>query len=199
MRIVKRLTIFSAILAALLTLSPQSVYATHQSGGENDLMGLYGGLSLVLGFLGLLAMLGLVPRRYRKLGRRLGSWILGAAAAILLVGGYQVSVLGRTEEALGGDAYGRMAAQQIVGTLAAFVGFWGGVYYLAKRSGVLNMGESVKYQVLRNGDPADATATRVARPGEQRLMWIPFIAMGALALFFTAGVLIVLYQLSAKT
>jgi hypothetical protein len=51
--------------------------------------------------------------------------------------------------------------------------------------------------VLRNGDPADRTASRVARPGEQKLMWIPFAAMGVLALFFTTGVLIVLYRLSA--
>jgi hypothetical protein len=71
------------------------------------------------------------------------------------------------------------------------------VYYLAKRSGVLNMGESVKYALLHNGDPADRTATRAAQPGEQRLMWIPFVAMGVLALFFTAGILIVLYRLSA--
>ncbi|HYG56920.1 MAG TPA: hypothetical protein VD902_02485 [Symbiobacteriaceae bacterium] len=186
------------LLIGLLLLAPGVAHATHQSGGENDLLGLYGGVSLVMGFAGLLGMMGLVPRRFRKLGRRFGAWVLGLAVAVLAIGGYQVSVLGRPEETLGSDAFGRMAAQQIVGTLGAFIGFWGGVYYLAKRAGVLNMGESVKYQVMRNGDPADPTADRVARPGEQRLMLIPFIAMGALALFFAAGILIVLFQVSAK-
>ncbi|HWI61665.1 MAG TPA: hypothetical protein VNT75_07510 [Symbiobacteriaceae bacterium] len=152
---------------------------------------------MLLGFAGLLGALGLVPRRWRKFGYRWGKWLLGAGAAVLAAGGYQIAARGKVEEFLGGEAYGRMAAQQIVGTLGAFVLFWSGVYYLASRTGVLNMGESVKYLVFRNGDPADRTAARVSRPGEQRLMWIPFVAMGVLALFFTAGVLIVLYRLSA--
>lgn len=194
----KLFIISSTATAGLWYLMPQVAFASHMSGGENDLMGLYGGIALVLGFGGLLAMLGLVPKRWRNRARRWGKWLLAAGVAVLLVGGYQVSSLGRAEEALGGDAYGRMAVQQIVGTLAVFVSFWGGVYYLAKRAGVLDMGEKVKYSVLRNGDPADATATRVAQPGEQRLMFIPFIAMGVLALFFAGGVLIVLYRLSTK-
>ena len=195
----KKLSIISSTAAAgLLYMVPQVAFASHMSGGENDLMGLYGGVALVLGFGGLLAILGLVPKRWRKPARRWGKWLMVAGIMVLLVGGYQVSSLGRAEETLGGDAYGRMAVQQIVGTLAVFISFWGGVYYLAKRAGVLDMGERVKYSVLRNGDPADATATRVARPGEQRLMFIPFIAMGVLALFFAGGVLIVLYRLSTK-
>lgn len=195
----KKLSIISSTAAAgLLYMMPQVAFASHMSGGENDLMGLYGGVALVLGFGGLLAILGLVPKRWRKPARRWGKWLMAAGITVLLVGGYQVSSLGRAEETLGGDAYGRMAVQQIVGTLAVFISFWGGVYYLAKRAGVLDMGERVKYSVLRNGDPADATATRVARPGEQRLMFIPFIAMGVLALFFAGGVLIVLYRLSTK-
>lgn len=195
----KKLSIISSTAAAgLLYMVPQVAFASHMSGGENDLMGLYGGVALVLGFGGLLAILGLVPKRWRKPARRWGKWLMLAGIMVLLVGGYQVSSLGRAEETLGGDAYGRMAVQQIVGTLAVFISFWGGVYYLAKRAGVLDMGERVKYSVLRNGDPADATATRVARPGEQRLMFIPFIAMGVLALFFAGGVLIVLYRLSTK-
>ena len=195
----KKLSIISSTAAAgLLYMVPQVAFASHMSGGENDLMGLYGGVALVLGFGGLLAILGLVPKRWRKPARRWGKWLMVAGITVLLVGGYQVSSLGRAEETLGGDAYGRMAVQQIVGTLAVFISFWGGVYYLAKRAGVLDMGERVKYSVLRNGDPADATATRVARPGEQRLMFIPFIAMGVLALFFAGGVLIVLYRLSTK-
>ncbi|HLN65071.1 MAG TPA: hypothetical protein VK464_26415 [Symbiobacteriaceae bacterium] len=195
----KKLSIISSTaVAGLSYLAPRVAFASHMSGGENDLMGLYGGIALVLGFGGLLAILGLVPKRWRKPARRWGKWLMVAGVTVLLVGGYQVSRLGRAEETLGGDAYGRMAVQQIVGTLAVFISFWGGVYYLAKRAGVLDMGERVKYSVLRNGDPADATATRVARPGEQRLMFIPFIAMGLLALFFAGGVLIVLYRLSAK-
>ncbi|HWH68268.1 MAG TPA: hypothetical protein VNT26_02745, partial [Candidatus Sulfotelmatobacter sp.] len=173
------------------------VYAEHLSGGTNDLMGLYGGISLLLGFGGLLGLLGLGPKRWRKLGFRLGRWLLAAGAAVLAAGGYQVAVRAKVEQVLGGEAYGRMAAQQIAGTLGAFVLFWGGVYFLARRTGVLNMGESVKYLVLRNGDPAERTATRAPEPGDQRLMWIPFAAMGVLALFFTAGVLIVLYRLSS--
>lgn len=197
MRIVKYSTIWATTLLTVLMLVPEPAHAEHMSGGVNDLMGVYGGVALALGFGGLLAMLGLVPRPWRKLGYRWGKWLLVAGAAVLAVGGYQVAVKGQVEETLGGNAYGRMAAQQIIGTLGAFVLFWSGVYYLARRAGVLNMGESVKYLVFRNGDPADRTATRVARPGEQRLMWIPFVAMGVLALFFTAGVLVVMYRLSA--
>jgi hypothetical protein len=193
---VKNVTKFATAAALLLLLLPGTAMATHLSGGENDLMGLYGGIALVLGFSGLLGLLGLVPKGWRRFGRRWGTWFLAVGLAVLLAGGYQVSVKGRVEETLGGDAFGRMAAQQIIGVLGVFVLFWGAVYYLAKRSGVLTMGESVKYALLRNGDPADRTATRAAHPGEQRLMWIPFVAMGVLALFFTAGVLIVLYRLS---
>lgn len=185
------------ILAGAVLTVPGAAYADHMSGGTNDLLGLYGAISLTLGFLGLLGMLGLLPKRWRRVGYRWGSWLLALGAAVLAVGGYKVAVVGKVEEALGGEAYGRMAARQIVGTLGAFCLFWGAVYFLAGRAGVLNMGESVKYAVLRNGDPADRTAARVARPGEQRLMWIPFVAMGILALFFTAGILIVLYRLSA--
>lgn len=181
-----------------MLLTPQVAFASHMSGGENDLMGVYGGASLVIGFAGLLGAMGLVPRRWRKLGRRWGKWLLIAGLLVLVGGGYRVASLGKVEETLGGDAYGRMAVQQIVGTLGAFVSFWGGVYYLAKRAGVLDMGESVKYQLFRNGDPPDRTASRVARPGEQKLMLIPFVAMGVLALFFTGGVLLVLYRLSLK-
>lgn len=158
-------------------------------------MGVYGGLSLVLGFAGLLAMLGLVPRRWRSLGQRYGRWLLGAGLLVLVGGGYHVTTIGTVEGSLGDSAWGRLATQQLIGTLAVFVSFWGGVYYLARKAGVLNMGESVKYSVMRNGDPPDQTASRVDRPGEQRLMWIPFAAMGGLALFFTAGVLIALYSL----
>jgi hypothetical protein len=199
MRKVKLSTISSTTAVALWALAPQTAFASHMSGGENDLMGLYGGISLVLGFGGLLAMLGLVPKRWRAPARRWGKWLLAAGLAVLVAGGYQVASFGKAEETLGGDAYGRMAVQQIAGTLAVFVAFWGGVYYLAQRSGVLDMGERVKYSVLRNGDPADPTATRVAKPGEQRLMFIPFLAMGVLALFFAGGVLLVLYRLSSQT
>lgn len=196
MKRVKLLVLPSTLITAAFLLMPRVAFATHLSGGENDLMGLYGGVSLVTAFAGLLGMLGLVPRRWRKLGRRFGTWLLGAGALILVAGAYHVSALGAAEGLLGSKAYARMAVEQVTGTLAAFVLFWSGVYWLAKRSGVLNMGESVKYQVMRNGDPPDRSASRVARPGEQRLMLIPFIAMGALVVFFAGGVLVVLYRLS---
>lgn len=187
---------FVTLIVLITTLlSPDTALASHVSGGENDLMGVYGGISLVLGFTGLLAMLGLLPRKWRSLGQRYGRWLLGAGVLVLAGGAYHVSVLGG-EGMTGSTAWGRMATQQLIGTLTVFISFWGGVYYLAKKAGVLNMGESVKYSIMRNGDPPDRTASRVDRPGEQRLMWIPFAAMGGLALFFTAGVLIVLYRLS---
>lgn len=185
----------SVTTALALLVTPATASATHLSGGENDLMGLYGGIALVLGFAGLLGMLGLVPRAWRSFGERYGRWFLGAGLLVLVVGGYHVTTIGTVEETLGDVAWGRLATQQIMGTLAVFVAFWSGVYYLAKKSGVLDMGESVKYSLMRNGDPPDRTAFRRDRPGEQRLMWIPFAAMGGLALFFTAGVLITLYQL----
>lgn len=194
----KRIKLFvHSSVAILLTLlfTPNTAFASHLSGGENDLMGVYGGVSLVLGFAGLLAMLGLVPRKWRATGQRYGRWLLGAGLLVLVGGGYHVTSIGTVEETLGDAAWGRLATQQLIGTLAVFVSFWSGVYYLAKKAGVLNMGESVKYSVMRNGDPPERTASRADRPGEQRLMWIPFAAMGALAFFFTAGVLIVLYRL----
>ncbi len=188
---IQTLTITFITLVVLQT----PAHATHMSGGENDLMGLYGGIALVLGFAGLLGMLELLPRILRPFGLRWGRWLLGGGLLVLVAGGYHVTTIGTVEEALGDEAFGRLATQQIMGTLAVFIAFWGAVYYLAKRAGVLDMGESVKYQVMRNGDPPDRTASRKDRPGEQRLMWVPFAAMGGLALFFTAGVLIALYRL----
>jgi len=195
---VKKIKLFtqcSLITLLSIVLTPSTASATHMSGGENDLMAAYGGAALLLGFAGLLGMLGLVPRGWQTFGLRWGRWFLAGGLLVLVVGGYHVTTLGTVEETLGDEAFGRLATQQIVGTLAVFVSFWGAVYYLAKRAGILNMGESVKYQVMRNGDPPDRTASRKDRPGEQRLMWVPFAAMGGLALFFTAGVLIALYRL----
>lgn len=183
----------AAVLALLVM--PSTAFATHLSGGENDLMGLYGGIALVLGFAGLLGMLGLVPRGWRSYGERYGRWFLGVGLLVLLTGGYHVTSIGTVEETLGDEAWGRLATQQLLGTLGVFVAFWSGVYYLTKKAGILDMGENVKYSLMRNGDPPDRTASRKDRPGEQRLMWIPFAAMGTLALFFTAGVLIALYRL----
>lgn len=188
----------STAIAFLLLLAPRTALASHLTGGENDLMALYGGVSLVVGFAGLLGMLGLVPRGWRRVGARFGKWALGAGVLILLAGGYHATAVGGAEGAAGDVAWARLAVQQIAGTLAAFGLFFGGVYYFAKRAGVLDMGESVKYAMLRNGDPLDRLAFRKARPGEQRLMFIPFVAMGLLALFFTAGVLIVLARVSGK-
>lgn len=193
MRKVKLIANSLGIAALSLVVMPTTVFASHISGGENDLMGVYGGLSLVLGFAGLLAMLGLVPRGWRSMGLRFGRWLLGAGLLVLVGGGYHVATLGAAEGMLGDAAWGRLATQQLIGTLGVFVAFWSGVYYLAKKAGVLDMGESVKYSVMRNGDPPDQSASRIDRPGEQRLMWIPFAAMGALALFLTAGVLIALF------
>lgn len=195
MRKLKLCIKFSVTTALSLLLAPRPALASHLSGGENDLMGLYGGISLVLGFAGLLAMLGLVPRGWRSLAERYGRWLLAAGLAVLVAGGYHATSLGTVEETLGDEAFGRLATQQLMGTLFVFVAFWSGVYYLARKAGVLNMGESVKYALMRNGDPPDRTASRQDRPGEQRLMWIPFAAMGGLALFFTVGVLIALYRL----
>ncbi len=192
-----KLLVNSSILATLtLLLSPRIVVATHASGGENDLMGAYGGVALVLGFAGLLGMLGLVPRGWQARGLRWGKWLLAAGVAVLLAGGFHTASLGTVEETLGGVAWGRAATQQLLGTLAVFGGFSGAVYYLGKRSGILDMGERVKYSVMRNGDPMEKSAYRVARPGEQRLMLIPLAAMGVLAAFLTVGVLIVLVRLS---
>lgn len=181
--------------AALLWLLPGRAAASHLSGGESDLMGIYGGLALVLGFAGLLGVLGLVPARWRWRGYRWGRWLLAVGVLILIGGGFHASTLSAVEQRTGDEAFGRLATQQLLGTLAVFFSFWGGVYYLARRAGVLNMGESVKYAVLRNGDPPERTAFRRERPGEHRLMWIPVAAMGILAAFFTAGVLIAILRL----
>lgn len=178
-----------------MLLAPGTAAAKHLSGGESDLMGIYGGIALVLGFAGLLAMLGLLPARWRWRGYRYGRWLLAAGLVVLVGGGFHVNTIGTVEETLGDEAWGRLATQQLIGTLTVFISFWAGVYHLAKRAGVLNMGESVKYSVMRNGDPPDRTASRKAKPGEQRLVWIPFAAMGGLALFFTAGVLITIFSL----
>lgn len=187
----------SVPLTLLLLALPSPALAKHLSGGENDLMGLYGGIALLLGFAGLLAMLGLVPKGWRRFGDRYGRWLLAAGLLVLVGGGYHATIIGTVEETLGDEAWGRLATQQLLGTLAVFILFWGAVYYLTQKAGVLNMGESVKYAVMRNGDPPDRTAARPDRPGEQRLMWIPFAAMGGLALFFTAGVLIALFRLGS--
>lgn len=192
---VKRIVQNAAVTALALLLLPSTASASHLSGGENDLMGLYGGIALVLGFAGLLGMLGLVPRGWRSFGERYGRWFMGAGLLVLVMGGYHVTSIGTVEETAGDEAWGRLATQQLIGTLGVFVAFWGGVYYLARKAGVLDMGEKVKYTLMRNGDPPDRTASRKERPGEQRLMWIPFAAMGTLAVFFTAGVLIALYSL----
>lgn len=186
----------SAMAGLCLLALPGTAQASHLTGGENDLMAIYGGIALVLGFGGLLGTLGLLPRQLKAPGLRWGRWLLGAGLLVLAAGGYHAASLGTVEQSLGDVAWGRLATQQIMGTLTVFVLFWGGVGYLAKRAGVLDMGEAVKYSLLRNGDPPEATASRPDRPGEQRLMWIPFAAMGGLALFFTAGVLIALYRLS---
>lgn len=184
------------ITTLIPVLVARPAFASHMSGGENDLMAAYGGAALVIGFVGLLGMLGLVPRRWRGVGLRWGKWLVAAGMATLAAGGYHVSSLGSAEEFLGDMAFGRMAAQQLMGTVAVFGFFTGAAYYLGKRSGLLDMGEGVKYSVFRNGDPADRTATRVAQPREQRLMYIPLAAMGVLALFFTAGVLVALSRVS---
>ncbi len=185
------------MLAALLGLFllPGQAAASHLSGGESDLMGIYGGIALVLGFAGLLGVLGLVPARWRWRGYRWGRWLLAAGLLILVAGGFHAAAIGTVERQVGDAAFGRLATQQLLGTLVVFGAFWGGVYFLARRSGVLNMGESVKYAVLRNGDPPEWTAFRAERPGEQRLMWVPFAAMGILAFFFTAGVLFAILRL----
>lgn len=193
-----KLLVRSVAVAGFLLLGiPRVASANHLSGGENDLMGLYGGIALILGFVGLLSILGLVPARLRGIGRRWGKWLLTVGVLVLVGGGYRIARLGAVEQSLGGDAYGRMASQQIFGTLAVFGLFSAAVYWLAKRTGVLDMGESVKYALLRNGDPADRTAQRADRPGERRLMLIPMAAMGLLAIGLAGGVLVVLYRLSA--
>lgn len=196
---VKSFTHSSTILAFLLLWAPRTALASHVSGGENDLMAVYGGVSLVVGFAGLLGMLGLMPRGWRRAGARWGKWALGAGVLILLAGAYHATSVEGVKGPAGDAAWARLAVQQIVGTLAAFGLFFGGVFYFAKRAGVLDMGEAVKYAMLRNGDPLDRLAYRKSRPGEQRLMFIPFIAMGVLALFFTVGVLIVLARVSGKS
>lgn len=183
------------VATALLLLLPGRAAASHLSGGESDLMGIYGGVALVLGFAGLLGVLGLVPARWRSRGYRWGRWLLAIGLTVLIGGGFHAAAVGTAAQRPGDAAFGRLATQQLLGTLAVFTSFWGGVYYLARRSGVLNMGESVKYRVLHNGDPPEPTAYRADRPGEHRLMWIPFAAMGILALFFTAGVLLALLRL----
>lgn len=186
------------LLAALaLWAVPATASARHLSGGESDLLGLYGAIALVLGFAGLLAMLGLLPKQWRWWGYRYGRWLLGAGLLVLLGGGYHASVIGAVEESLGDEAWGRLASQQLLGTLAVFLLFWGGVYHLARRAGVLNMGESVKYALLRNGDPPEWTASRKERPGERRLIWVPIAAMGGLAAFFTAGVLVAMIRVGS--
>lgn len=187
----------TALLAAALALFllPGQAAASHLSGGESDLMGIYGGIALVLGFAGLLGILGLVPARWRWRGYRWGRWLVAAGLLVLAGGGFHAAIVGTVERGAGDEAFGRLATQQLLGTLVVFLAFWGGVYALARRSGVLNMGESVKYTVLRNGDPPEWTASRVERPGEHRLMWIPVAAMGVLALFFTAGILIAILRL----
>lgn len=185
----------SVTTALALFVTPSTAFASHLSGGESDLMGLYGGIALVVGFFGLLGMLGLVPRGWRPFGERYGRWLLGVGLLVLVFGGYHATSIGTVEETRGDEAWGRLATQQLLGTLAVFVAFWSGVYYLTKKAGILDMGEKVKYSLMRNGDPPDRTASRADRPGEQRLMWIPFAAMGTLALFFTTGVLIALYRL----
>jgi hypothetical protein len=195
---VKRARLLGRTLAATilsLVLVPGSASASHLSGGESDLMGLYGAIALVLGFGGLLGVLGLVPARWRWRGYRYGRWLLAAGLLVLLGGGFHASTIGTVERELGDEAWGRLATQQLIGTLVVFVSFWGGVYYVARRAGVLNMGESVKYVMMRNGDPPEPTASRRDRPGEHRLMWIPFAAMGTLAFLFTAGVLIAIFRL----
>jgi len=183
------------VALALQLLLPAKAAAEHLSGGASDLMGLYGGSALLLGFTGLLGVLGLAPRRWRWYGYRYGRWLLGLGLLVLLGGGFHASVVGTAERETGDVALGRLATQQLLGTLTVFASFWGLFYYAARRSGVLNMGESVKYAILRNGDPPEPTAARVGRPGEQRLMWIPVAAMGLLAFFFSAGVLITLLRL----
>ncbi|HEY3363792.1 MAG TPA: hypothetical protein VGK74_01895 [Symbiobacteriaceae bacterium] len=188
----------ATVAGFLLVMAPRIASANHLSGGENDQMGLYGGIALVVGFAGLLGLLGLVPARLRAAGRRWGKWLLAAGVVILAGGGYHVARLGSVEQALGGDAYGRMATQQIFGTLAVFGLFSGVAYWLSKRTGVLDMGEKVKYIIMDNGDPAERTASRTDRPGEHRLMLIPFAAMGVLALSLTSGVLYVVLHLAAN-
>ncbi|HEY8348005.1 MAG TPA: hypothetical protein VIL07_12185 [Symbiobacteriaceae bacterium] len=183
-----------SLAVPLLLLMPRTALASHLSGGENDLMAVYGGAALVTGFVGLLGMLGLLPPRWRKGGVRWGKRLLVIGAALLIGGGFHVSSLGAAEEAVGGAPWGQVATWQFLGTMVVFGFFAGAAYVLGKRSGVLDMGERVKYRILHNGDPVDATAWRTALPGEQRLMLIPVVAMGLLAVFVTAGVLIVLLQ-----
>lgn len=182
---------------SLVLLFPGRARASHLTGGENDLMGLYGAAALVLAFVGLLGTLGLLPLRWKEGGMRWGKRLLAAGAVLLVGGGFHVSSLGSVEETLGGAAWGRAATQQTLGTMAVFGFFAVAAYVLGKRSGVLDMGERVKYRLLHNGDPVDATAWRTALPGEQRLVLIPLVAMGVLALFFTAGILIVLLRPTA--
>lgn len=188
-----------AVLVAALALwaAPATASARHLSGGESDLLGLYGAIALVLGFSGLLGILGLLPKRWRWYGYRYGRWLLAAGVLVLLGGGYHASAVGAVEESVGDEAWGRLASQQLLGTLGVFLLFWGGVYYFSRRAGVLNMGESVKYAIFRNGDPPDWTAWRRDQPGERRLVWVPVAAMGGLAAFFAVGVLVAMIQVGS--
>lgn len=186
----------SLLSLVVIVMSPSVAAASHLSGGENDLMGLYGGTALVLGFAGLLGGLGLLPARVRSTGRQWGGALLGAGLCVLVGGGVHVAWLGRPEDRLGDLAFGQMATRQLLGTLAVFSFFGGAALLLGKRSGVLDMGEAVKYRLLHNGDPADLTSARTALPGEERIMLIPLAAMGLLAIFFLVGVLLALGRLS---
>ncbi|MFO7171604.1 MAG: hypothetical protein DIU70_001370 [Bacillota bacterium] len=192
--VVRRAATLAGAVAGAMAL-PAPALADHLSGGTPDVMGAFGGISLVLTFLGLLGVLGLWPGRLRGYGQRLGLGALVAGLVALVAGSWYTAHLGGPEEFLGGAAWGQVVMQQFAGLFLVFGGFSAAVIAWALRHGVLSFGEAVKYGILHRGDPVDPAALRPPRRRAEGLVWVPVAGMVLLALFIAGGLAYVTFTL----
>lgn len=150
-----------AVVALLVCLGlVPSVYASHLSGGEPDLLAVFAGIGLVLAFVGILHLLDLGFVHGAR-GRKLG-WTLVALSIIVVIAGAVVIVwreaadrAAHLAEGIAPDTppdFWIKSILPLIGVaLVASLGVAAAIWW-ASRTGQFSEAEDIKYRMLRDDD-----------------------------------------------